>query len=247
MEYHHRVSEIQLESNFIMSTSNSNQQHFLDRRRYSPAVARKLLADWANIPADYFEGIGFDSSPDPGGIRRVDSAIKRLMTHYPEVFSSVADSGAPQLANAESEITTAQWRLAAEVQRYIRHAWEASDLRTREWFIFKARDKYHWQTVVLPMIDKRLRAATDVKAELEKPVPDEEETVRHGPPALTEFERAMYLFQRISDRARRCPNPDCPAPFFFARRKNQRYCTEKCAADALREQKRKWWSENRAR
>lgn len=231
-----------------MSSSTKRQQTFLGSR-HQHAKVRELLTDWVNIPTDYFEGAKVGSKPDAVVIRRIDAAIKRLRAHYPEIFT-IRPLG-PRPPDAESEITSNQWRLAAQVQDYLRRAWEASDLRSREWFIFKARDYYHFQTVVMPLFDVRMRSAhergADLKAELDSPVPDEEEAVRHGPPRLTEFERAMYLFQRIADQARRCPNPECPAPFFFTSRKNQRYCGEKCAAEALREQKRKWWAENHSK
>jgi hypothetical protein len=45
-------------------------------------------------------------------------------------------------------------------------------------------------------------------------------------------------------RARYCANPECPAPYFFVKRKNQRYCSEICAAPAQRELKRKWWAKH---
>ncbi len=229
-----------------MPSSNSHRKDFLGSRPYSRARVRDLLADWANVPANYFEGISQNTRPEPAVIRRVDSAIKRLMAHYPEIFSVVGVPEGHRPPDAESEITTQQWELAAEIQAYLRRAWEASDLRSREWFIFKARDKYHWQTVVMPLVHERFSAASDIEAEVSR-YSEEEEAARHGPPRLTDFERAMYLFQRIADQARRCPNPDCPAPFFFAKRKNQRYCTEKCAAIGQREQKRDWWRQNRGK
>jgi len=46
------------------------------------------------------------------------------------------------------------------------------------------------------------------------------------------------------NRTRYCPNPECPAPYFFAKRHSQRYCSEKCAQAAEKETKRKWWAEH---
>jgi hypothetical protein len=43
-----------------------------------------------------------------------------------------------------------------------------------------------------------------------------------------------------------CGNPECPAPYFIATRKDQRYCSDDCAAPAKRQAKLKWWNENRA-
>ena len=39
-----------------------------------------------------------------------------------------------------------------------------------------------------------------------------------------------------------CQARDCPAPFFFARNPNQRFCRLLCAGESIRESKRKWWN-----
>jgi hypothetical protein len=59
----------------------------------------------------------------------------------------------------------------------------------------------------------------------------------------TEFQRALYYLFRHSALAKVCGNPDCPAPYFIARKTTQRYCSEKCAQVFQREWKRKWWAE----
>jgi hypothetical protein len=54
---------------------------------------------------------------------------------------------------------------------------------------------------------------------------------------------ALSYTVKAGDKARYCANPECPAPYFFVQRKNQRYCSEICAAPAQRELKRRWWAE----
>jgi len=44
-----------------------------------------------------------------------------------------------------------------------------------------------------------------------------------------------------------CRNLECPAPYFIASRKDQRYCSQECAWPAKRAAKLKWWHENRAK
>jgi hypothetical protein len=48
----------------------------------------------------------------------------------------------------------------------------------------------------------------------------------------------------IADRMRVCGNLECPAPYFIARRRSQRYCTEECAKPAQQAHKRAWWKEH---
>jgi len=50
----------------------------------------------------------------------------------------------------------------------------------------------------------------------------------------------------IADRLRVCPNQQCPAPYFIAKRRSQKYCSEACALPAQREFKRAWWAEHGA-
>jgi hypothetical protein len=45
-----------------------------------------------------------------------------------------------------------------------------------------------------------------------------------------------------------CANPDCQAPYFIAKRKDQTVCTaEKCKAEKQKIHALKWWRKNRAR
>jgi hypothetical protein len=54
---------------------------------------------------------------------------------------------------------------------------------------------------------------------------------------------ALMPAGRLADRLRRCENPSCPAPYYIAKRRNQKFCTEICAVPAQQEQKRAWWNE----
>ncbi|HTT23633.1 MAG TPA: hypothetical protein VMG82_32190 [Candidatus Sulfotelmatobacter sp.] len=59
-------------------------------------------------------------------------------------------------------------------------------------------------------------------------------------PEMNTFELVLHYFQRNEDRALRCANPECPAPFFFSTRQGQRYCGTDCSGKAKREQNREW-------
>lgn len=58
---------------------------------------------------------------------------------------------------------------------------------------------------------------------------------------LDDFERAVYALFLNSRLAKVCENADCPAPYFIARRRAQRYCGEDCALVFQQEWKRNWW------
>jgi hypothetical protein len=54
--------------------------------------------------------------------------------------------------------------------------------------------------------------------------------------------RALSLaFISFSHRMRKCQNPTCVAPYFLATRRDQRYCSEKCARLVAN---RKWWDKH---
>jgi hypothetical protein len=60
--------------------------------------------------------------------------------------------------------------------------------------------------------------------------------------AATPFQKALYLLWAKSSLVKVCKNPDCPAPFFVARRVQQQYCGDECAAPFRLEAKMKWWN-----
>lgn len=55
---------------------------------------------------------------------------------------------------------------------------------------------------------------------------------------------AIWHAQKFADLMRVCPNPECPAPYFVAGKRSQKYCSKACAAPAQRELKRTWWTEH---
>jgi hypothetical protein len=112
----------------------------------------------------------------------------------------------------------------------LRGLWSEPDLRQREWRVFAIRN--HLYNLAQDPHSVKDPLAIFHPAKL----------FRIPPP--TAFEQALLHFIKNTDKARYCANPECPAPYFFIKRKNQRYCSEICAAPAQRELKRKWWAEN---
>ncbi len=179
----------------------------------------RLLTDWANIP-------------DLHAQKRQDGIVK-LIRHYPELFPPMNRSaGAVQVGTVP--IPYPHWAFVLDVQEYLTKAWNTSDPRHRDWCIFKVRDQYRFG--VSKISEGQSPSFPDRQG------PDE-------PPPLSPLERAMTHFQRNSDRARHCLNPECPAPYFFAppKKKGQKYCSEKCAGVGTRESKKRWWNENRGK
>jgi len=63
---------------------------------------------------------------------------------------------------------------------------------------------------------------------------------------VNDLDTFMMLEAAASDRTRFriCANPDCLTPYFFARHRRNRYCTEPCVDWSQKEAKKKWWKDN---
>ncbi len=99
-------------------------------------------------------------------------------------------------------------------------AWAEPDPRQREWAFFLLRVQLAWLM------------STGMKRENDIPI---------KAPPLTPLEQAFTHLQHEGRRAKRCGNENCPAPYFFAKRATQKYCSDECAAPAKREAKLRWW------
>jgi hypothetical protein len=124
-----------------------------------------------------------------------------------------------------------------EMRDDIRLVWDAQDRRHRDWYLFLLRQHFQHDVVMRDVIAKR-----------EPPNPGRLASRLAAPPELTPFEAALFYFQtRLGELARHCGNATCPAPYFIAQKKWQKYCSPKCSGPATRESKRQWWRDNRAK
>jgi hypothetical protein len=179
-----------------------------------------FLTDCANLPLS-----------DMSIWEETDKRAKKVIARYPEVFAGI-----------ELKSSTRGLGVIADG---IRRIWDAPNLWTRNWHIYKLADFYHGTRLATehlrPYGDKDpgvYAGATELSVS----------TIRlmEPPPADDPFMLALVHLQR-TDKARRCPNAACAAPYFFATKRRQKHCTPECAAECTREQKRQWWTDNRAK
>jgi hypothetical protein len=109
--------------------------------------------------------------------------------------------------------------LLALIAQLLRMAWDSPNLRKREWYLADIEGFYH----------RALNRFGD------------------PPTQALPLETLVYHFRRNSERALHCPNPECPAPYFFRQKKGQIHCSPECADAARCASKRRWWNENRAK
>jgi hypothetical protein len=118
------------------------------------------------------------------------------------------------------------------MRRYLRKAWDTADLRLFDWCIWSAQSFYFTELLLYK------RSGTPTKEDLEHP--DLLFLLQEEPPAkLTATEAVLFHFRPNRSRALHCPNPDCPAPYFFASKTRRKYCSEVCAKPAQRAAKRR--------
>jgi hypothetical protein len=200
----------------------------------------RLLLDWANVPET---------------LKEFSDAGARLLLRYPEIFHD-------SLKASQSMILS--------VRDHLRAAWDAPDSRVRDWYIFRVRQIYktHLEnqrkssTSVIhrdvlegieikrsgPLDLSQLQAFAQAVQRFSKQASAQIWTAPpEEPPPQTQFELAMFHFQRIGNKAAHCKGPECLAPYFFRIRNNQKYDSPKCSGEAQRESKRRWWHENNPR
>src|SRR5258705_917220 len=218
-------------------------------KRLTPSRAEGLLQFWANLADPRSDDFSRD--------------VESLVKSFPEVFRELRglDESADSLGagQEQEDFFHSVWGL----REHLRAAWQATDLREREWCIYQLRRLYsqHTKAFAAPAVMAALESALnrsapqDSQSESSSQIMKQSATVfwKYGkfwgflvdpPPALTTFERLMFHFQRIAHRAQKCQNPECEAPFFFIKKKGQKFCKPECALPAQREAKREWWARN---
>ncbi len=156
------------------------------------------------------------------------ASVERFLAHFKKIL--------PNWARAVGRSVTIKNRAAEgfDVNAPVPHAlytfretlrriWREPDARTREFCIQRL-----WHRELIARDGRLLEPwATGIQV-----------------PAPTPFEQCLLFLARWADRTRYCGNLDCPAPYFFAHRRVQKYCSEKCAGGAEKELKRRWWKEH---
>jgi hypothetical protein len=194
--------------------------------KYSPRQLERFLVELANLQADldaarrFRERFAAFIPPHDdewmAGLLNRDEEIARQVSRLSDTVTS-------------EELGEAAW--VVTLKEMLDDLWTEPDSRQKEWGVFAFRYAlYKWSD--------RTLAGDNLFKILYEPAK------RFRVPPPTPFEQALTYLVKAGDRARYCANPECPAPYFFVKRKNQRYCSEICAAPAQRELKRKWWAEH---
>jgi len=194
--------------------------------------AEQILTEWVNT--------------DLKGVLQTN-VWERLFRRCPEIVPIPLSEIVP-VNDVNFDRFHQQMEMAETVAADLAMAWDRTDLRGFEWYTWKAQREYEFQAasarhgVTSSHLARRPGDDVDVEA-IKAAIIESEE-----PPAtITRIEAAIFHLRQNRKRALHCPNPDCPAPYFFASKKGQKYCSPECAKPAQRESKRRWWAEHRAK
>lgn len=244
---------------FRLNSSQKSSDQILGM--ISREEAQKLLGRWANINPSLL---------DDGALKRLLRSQPAVFLGIdPKVFDErfpPPKADVPNKLKMRRKLVVKLTGLITTIAALLREGWGASDPRRREWYFIRARLAYHVGIESLRDAIEDMgghQGFREIREQVVRPTssvprfkldPREEMqfafvigllTLSEVP--LTSFEAAMFYLQtQLTDKLRRCPNPTCPAPYFFATKKGQKFCSTVCAEPAQREAKRKLWNENRA-
>jgi hypothetical protein len=165
-------------------------------------------------------------------------AVERFQKRYPTLFDLTAASAIARhwarsveedqhdFCASEIEMVRTYWLVP--LRDTLREIWQCSDLRGKRWGIFQILEQF------FAYIDPRFDKA---------PVASSERFYRPKTlSASNDFEESLFRLLELASLTRKCANPECDAPYYFAKRRSQKYCDPACAKPAQREFKRNWWA-----
>jgi hypothetical protein len=151
-------------------------------------------------------------------------AINRFGRRFPE-FLNISDwmTWARDKGPDETDESIRQTlfeTLLFQFQRGVRKVWEAPDLNAAKWRAFV------------------------LQYDIYENEPESQRNKKEEPPRPVPLQQALTYLREHVDVLKRCGNPECAAPYFFAKRRSQRYCSDVCAKPAQMAAKKQWWDEH---
>jgi hypothetical protein len=188
------------------------------RQLLAPTSARAFLKELANL-GDHPEALRrfrklFGAWMPQLGYKRVGATIKQI--------TNVTVIEGPEGSKTQRRQITVEEFEDDQLRSFrdsLQRVWKGRDERDRRYSLF----------VFLQHVYQYQAAARFWTAE---------------PPLMSKLEAAVLYFLENTRTAQTCLNPECPARYFFASRRSQRYCSEACAVPAQREHKRQWWAKH---
>lgn len=195
----------------------------------NPRNLEYFLVELVNLRDDSLEVERFVKRFAGFGVsdERIAKAIFHIPDNAPFPFEKV--SALPHKVFLDEYQTAQQQRIVPYLSSIFRATWVEPDAKVRQWAWAILRTDLARVSYPGPYLEM---------------VNESGQTRLPKPPPHLPLELAFEFLLKHHNRARHCPYAECPAPYFFAKRHTQRYCSEKCAQSGEKETKRKWWSEH---
>jgi hypothetical protein len=169
-------------------------------------------------------------SDDLAAIGRFTNRFGQLVPEHLKTFGAPSDE--PGALNLIDPDLVPLWQI--ELRDALREIWRGPDLRTKEWGVFRLIDGTIFEHSNPRRSDYRLGLFHTIAG-----------TIPALPPP-TPFEQIANHLRCELHLVKICPNAECPAPYFFAVRRSQVYCSAVCVMPFQCEAKRKWWAKHGA-
>jgi len=160
-----------------------------------------------------------------------EAARSRFLRRFEDVLPTNVFFG---VSHSDSWVINSDSVLDASkrIRSYLAEAWRAPTLLAREISLLKIVGMYLDTREEPRLVDSKVFRY------------NEEYWAKEAASRVDAFVLVLLRALHIADRMRYCPNPACPAPYFIAKKRRQKYCSDACALPAQREFKRAWWDEH---
>lgn len=203
---------------------------------YSPQKADEKAIVWPGSPHVYFANLILDWKSLLAFDRRYGALLVEHWQMNPELKSILLKS--PNLTEEDRQrwaasgqkfeiaVSDGDVKVATAMQLLVREAWNGAPLAIE---LIEHGDAHHAQQEAfgpprLTLSSSKIGVVVCAKD-------------------LWSFIRIAFLLDRKRGRTKVCQNPDCPAPYFLAKRKDQRICERgDCTAWAQRQWALSWWN-----
>jgi hypothetical protein len=163
-------------------------------------------------------------------LRHAPEAIRRFETRFGAILSDRLKTGerSSPLALADGMNVIVP---TIELRDSLRMIWKAADQRTKDWAIIRMID-----AVVIEEANPREYSGFSAFSR------DNDRLIPLPTPTL--LEQILTYLRKQAHRTKVCSCPGCPAPYFLARRRSQKFCSDACSLPSQREFKRSWWAKH---
>ena len=170
-----------------------------------------------------------------------EAAFSRFMENYGDLLPTstrlLPEASVPPFISGEYAGPNKK-DLVASALRHLAQAWRARTVLAREFALLQLAAR-----CVSPGEEPPIGGSID-SPYLNAIHYNEQYWANQPGPAFDPFLLVILRALHLADRMRYCPNSTCPAPYFIAKRRSQKYCSDACALPAQREFKRAWWAEH---